>query len=1461
MNNWIMSIRSVVFVGVMALVGLAGWAQGSTLYWSYDGTTLGGTGTWDTATGRWGITGAGPFGTAWVNGNNDTAIFAGTVGAVTLGADIDVGGLWFNTTAYSLTNTGFTLNFATTNNTIRFNNTIAAATITGPVGGTGNVTLAAANPAGAGTLTFGGSTGNGWSGTTTVNAGMTLSLSSTASAASTALANTTDITINGGTIYASRNFGGNTQNQVSDTAPLTFNGGGTFSQQNGIGASFTETIGSATVASGQANFVFANGSSGGGVVTTLSGLTRSNITTAVTFSSPNTAQANFRLSGAGDTLAGQIIGPWATFGSAANAQTDYAIYTNGNGTVAARNIAASAESTWATTWAATANHTVTITAGTATNLTAPRIINSLRQIGGASQNITSIAANVLTVTGSAYANGDVVVTGGTVPTGLTRETAYYVVNASGTTFQLAATPGGSSITGLTHVASSPLTGGITLSSGNNLETYGILNGSAAALAIGASGTGALTTPSGGGNLFLTTGSGGIFINAPITDNGGNVTVVKSGSTGRLILTGNNTFSGGLVVNGGGAGNALRLTGTQSFTGGITLNGGGIGDNSANGTVFTFAAAINGNAITVNGPSHFVVEGTLASSSTITINPNAVLQIGPGNSILTVPGVVSGSGVLDVSALNMNSGYSVNLTNPTNTFSGDVIYSASNGNNPLSVCSIGDSGKVRVGLAVNAVTKTFALNSAATADLTFNTRQFELVGLTGGHLLAIANNSARAFTINTDLSVIATGTRTLTLQGTGTGLSTFAGKIGNGTLTTLSLTKAEAAPWILSGTNNTYNGVTTISAGTLVVTKLANGGAASSIGDSTSAAGNLVFGLGTVLRYTGSGDSTDRAFTFNGTGNSIGWTFNASGTGALNLTNTGSTSNVNTGANQSRIYTLTGTSTADNTFASELGNNGANSASLTKSGIGTWVISGSNTFTGASTLSGGGTLILDYGAASSPQDNSRLFDTTVLTLNNGGGNLTLRGGSHVEVVGSVTIGSGGHTSITRDGGSATIAFGVINRSQSAGGTLSLAEDNLATTTSTVFQGILGGGITVGSNWAKVSSGNIVALETTDYTDLPTGATAATVNYQLTGSQTRAVGASVNSLRITGDGNDQTLTISSGNLTPSIVGGSTFGNSGGILYSGGGNNNYTITGAGNIQGQNGSQELIINTYTGTLTVDMAVTTGTVGGGAGLTKSGAGTLVLTKAGTYTSTTYVNQGALRLANNTAAGTAAGGIVVQNGAALELANNITVGAEALTITGTGVSNGGALRNVAGNTSTYGGAITIGNGGARINSDAGASLTLTNNLVTSVFNDATIGGSGNTTISGVISGAGNLIKDGSGKLTLSGAGTNTLSGETLINSGTLLIASTAADAIANTSTLRIASGAKLELGAGVTETVGVLYLGGQPAGPGTWGSATSTAGNMDSVYFTGTGSITVSQTGSGTPYEAQGPAGTVIIIK
>ena len=152
---------------IALLMVTAGSAQAGTLYWDGgttdivtdgDGASQGGAGTWNTTLLNWDQWFA-PH-VAWVNGNNDTAVFGGTAGTVTLGTGITVGGLTFDVAGYTITSD--TLTFG------------AAGSVSNAVTATIGCTLAGGSDAaiskdGAGTLILSGA--NTYAGATAVNAG------------------------------------------------------------------------------------------------------------------------------------------------------------------------------------------------------------------------------------------------------------------------------------------------------------------------------------------------------------------------------------------------------------------------------------------------------------------------------------------------------------------------------------------------------------------------------------------------------------------------------------------------------------------------------------------------------------------------------------------------------------------------------------------------------------------------------------------------------------------------------------------------------------------------------------------------------------------------------------------------------------------------------------------------------------------------------------------------------------------------------------------------------------------------------------------------------------------------------------------------------------------------------------------------------------------------------------------
>ena len=138
--------------------------------------------------------------------------------------------------------------------------------------------------------------------------------------------------------------------------------------------------------------------------------------------------------------------------------------------------------------------------------------------------------------------------------------------------------------------------------------------------------------------------------------------------------------------------------------------------------------------------------------------------------------------------------------------------------------------------------------------------------------------------------------------------------------------------------------------------------------------------------------------------------------------------------------------------------------------------------------------------------------------------------------------------------------------------------------------------------------------------------------------------------------------------------------------------------------GHRQLDLVGGTATLSVASATTqqrNGLVYGAGGLIKSGAGTLVLTNANTYTGGTTVNAGTLQVNNTTGSGTGTGAVAVNNGGTLSGLPTATGFANAGTIAGNvTVNSGGAIAARSGGTFTFGGLAL--NGGAITNLQLGA---------------------------------------------------------------------------------------------------------------------------------------------------------------
>jgi autotransporter-associated beta strand protein len=173
-----------------------------------------------------------------------------------------------------------------------------------------------------------------------------------------------------------------------------------------------------------------------------------------------------------------------------------------------------------------------------------------------------------------------------------------------------------------------------------------------------------------------------------------------------------------------------------------------------------------------------------------------------------------------------------------------------------------------------------------------------------------------------------------------------------------LKKCQAGTLHLAGANS-YTGQTILEGGTLSVVSLnsvAKGKPSSSLGAPINVeAGEIVIGKDKTdgecaLVYTGKGETSDRVMNLAGKNSTV--TFDQSGSGLLKLTS----ALLISGYGANKTITLTGDTAGTGEFAGTITNPhdraGKATTSVTKSGTGTWTLSGTNTYTGPTTVTQG-----------------------------------------------------------------------------------------------------------------------------------------------------------------------------------------------------------------------------------------------------------------------------------------------------------------------------------------------------------------------------------------------------------------------------------------------------------------------------------------------------------------------------
>ncbi|CDX31025.1 Outer membrane autotransporter barrel domain [Mesorhizobium sp. SOD10] len=756
----------------------------------------------------------------------------------------------------------------------------------------------------------------------------------------------------------------------------------------------------------------------------------------------------------------------------------------------------------------------------------------------------------------------------------------------------------------------------------------LANGGAAS-GIGASSSASSSLVFGGSMLRYTGGT-------VTTDRGftlqstGQIDVTNPATT--LTFTGTVTGAGQLQKYGAGT---LVLSGNNNNTGGVNVQAGILraGSATAFGTGSYTLANVAGAVLDLNGynMSTSVLSGGGPAGGNIQLGAGTLTLTG---GTATYAGLITGTGGLVKAGggTQVLSGCSSNYTGGTSVTGGTLqVQCLTNGGTNS---SIGASSNAAGNLVVN----NGILNYVGAGNSTDR-----LMTIGGTAQILSSGTGAINFT-NTGAIVFANPNtaQTIRLGGTNTNDNRFGLRLDNNGAGVTSFTKQDAGTWILTNSASTYTGVTQILGGVLGVDKLSNGGFGSSIGASSNAASNLIIGSGSTLRYTGSGDNTDRRFTL-----AVGTTFiESSGTGAVNFTNTGAVSYTGTGA---RVMALGGTNAGDNIMGATIGDqNAANITSLAKNDSGKWILTGSNTYTGITNVNAG-TLVIGNGGTTGSIVSSTINNAGVLGFNRSD-TLTIAG--NIQGIGSVQQLGAGTTILTGTNvytGGTTIAQGTLQLGN--GGT-----------TGSIVGDVLDDG-TLAFNW---NNGNTFAAKISGTGSVHQMGSGTTI---LTGANSYQGGTSITAgtLQVSSDAN---LGAASGSLA----------------FSGGGTLNTTASfTSGRATNLQGAGTFSTNSGT-TLTL-----TGAVSGAGALTKAGDGTLILTGNNSYQGATDINAGALFVNGNQTGAT--GPTSVASGATL--GGTGTIGGS-VTVADGGTLNPGDAGNAPG-TLTINGNLALGNSNLNFN--------------------------------------------------------------------------------------------------------------------------------------------------------------------
>ncbi|MBU3624454.1 autotransporter-associated beta strand repeat-containing protein, partial [Polynucleobacter sp. AP-Latsch-80-C2] len=354
---------------------------------------------------------------------------------------------------------------------------------------------------------------------------------------------------------------------------------------------------------------------------------------------------------------------------------------------------------------------------------------------------------------------------------------------------------------------------LTLSGANTYTGATTVNGGTLALSNGAAivDTVAVSLTASGATLLLNnseiiaslTGVSGSLVNL-----GTNTLTVGDGSSATFAGVISN---GSLVKQGSGV---FTLTGSNTYAGTTTISNGTVLLGGNNVISSSSALVMSGTAILdLHGYSNVFASLTGTSGNTILNNQSA------SNSVLTVAGGTTnyagliidhstGSGTV---GLNVTGG-SLSLTN-LNTYTGVTTVSSgatieiTNLGNGGSASGIGQAGNGAANIILDGGTLKYTGATTASDRLITITTNGGTINASGTGILALNNTG--------NIGLSGSGAHTLTLAGSNTGNNSLAAVLTDSGSYSSSLYKDGVGTWVISG-NSSYTGVTTIHAGTLII---------------------------------------------------------------------------------------------------------------------------------------------------------------------------------------------------------------------------------------------------------------------------------------------------------------------------------------------------------------------------------------------------------------------------------------------------------------------------------------------------------------------------------------------------------------------------------------------------------------------------------------------------------------------